>query len=370
MNRTLPAEGLQRALAIRDLSDPEQGSHAMQNIVYAAHEALARAWRCPRLIHRGSPVVRVADNYDSLGYAPGAVARDARYTRYVSTDYLLRSHTSAAVPALLRAVALDPPDDVLLVCPGLVYRRDTIDRLHTGEPHQLDLWRVRRGWLTEADLLEMIATVVRATLPGRRWRATPASHPYTCDGLQVDVEVDGDWIEIGECGLAGPHVLAHAGLDTSVLTGLAMGLGLDRMLMIRKGIDDIRLLRSPDPRIARQMLDLEPYAAVSNQPAMRRDLSIAVEAAAQPEELGDRIREAMEERVEMLESIEIVSEESYDDLPAGARERMGMVPGQKNVLLRLVIRHPTRTLTGEEANEIRDRVYRAVHEGRRLELAV
>ena len=250
----------------------------------------------------------------------------------------------------------------------MVYRRDAIDRLHTGEPHQLDLWRVTRGRLTPEDLDVMIRTVVETALPGHRHRTVPAEHPYTIGGRQIDVEVDGAWIEIGECGMASPQVLADSGLDVPAMTGLAMGLGLDRILMIRKGIEDIRLLRSEDLRIARQMLDLEPYESVSNQPSIRRDLSIAVDRELTVEELGDRIRESLHERLDELESVEVLGETAYGELPPTAHRRMGMSADQKNVLLRLEIRHPTRTLRREEANDLRDQVYRAVHRGRRLEV--
>ncbi len=95
--------------------------------------------------------------------------------------------------------------------------------------------------------------------------------------LQIDVLEGGEWVEIGECGLAHPRLLAECGHDPGRVTGLAMGLGLDRLLMLRKGIPDIRLLRSSDPRISRQLLDLEPYRAVSSMPPVRRDLSLALE---------------------------------------------------------------------------------------------
>lgn len=363
----LDSEALEHALDLRDLTDPLQGPHALQQIVGALHETLAERWHCRRLLHRSSPLVSVEDNYDRLGYPTDGAARDARYTRYVTQRMLLRTQTSAMVPGALRSLALDPPGDLLLICPGLVYRRDTIDRLHTGEPHQVDLWRIRRGRLTPDDLDDMIRQVVGAAMPGYRHRAVPASHPYTTHGRQIDVEVDGTWIEIGECGMAAPEILDAAGLEGT--TGLAMGLGLDRILMIRKGVDDIRLLRSDDPRIARQMLDLAPYRPVSNQPPIRRDLSIAVDRELTPEELGDRIREAMRERLDELESVGVLSETDYRDLPAAAQRRMGMRPGQKNVLLRLEIRHPVRTLTRGEANEVRDLVYRTVHRGDRMEWA-
>jgi phenylalanyl-tRNA synthetase alpha chain len=142
-----------------------------------------------------------------------------------------------------------------------------------------------------------------------------------------------------------------------------MGIGLDRVLMLRKGIDDIRLLRSPDPRIASQMLVLEPYRPVSSQPAIQRDLSIAVPNDVTPEEIGDRVRDIVRERADSLEAVEVLAQTAYSELPTAARERLGIAPSQKNVLLRLVIRDLTRTLTSAEANALRDDVYAALHEG-------
>jgi phenylalanyl-tRNA synthetase alpha chain len=267
------------------------------------------------------------------------------------------------VPPLLRELAASPPEDVLLLCPGLVYRRDTIDRLHTGEPHQMDAWRIAARPLGAEDLRRMAARVVEAVLPGAEHRLVPAVHPYTVRGRQMDVLHRGEWVEVGECGLALPALLAEAGMDPARHHGLAMGLGLDRLLMLAKGIDDIRLLRSADPRIVRQMLHLEPYRPVSNQPPVRRDLSIAVPAGREPEELGDRVRAALGDRVSSLESVEVMAETLYESVPPVARERIGMRPGQKNVLIRVVIRDLERTLTSEEANSLRDAVYAATHEG-------
>jgi phenylalanyl-tRNA synthetase alpha chain len=214
----------------------------------------------------------------------------------------------------------------------------------------------------------MAARVVGAALPGRSHRLTPAVHPYTIRGRQIDVvdrRDDGieEWIEVGECGLALPSLLDESGLDSGVWSGLAMGLGLDRLLMLAKGIDDIRVLSARDGRIARQMLDLESWQPVSNQPPVRRDLSVALAADRTAEEVGDRVRAAMGDDVDALESVEIVAETARSALPAAAIERIGIAPGQKNALIRLVIRHPSRALTSEEANALRDRVYAAVHEG-------
>ncbi|WP_103355899.1 hypothetical protein [Amycolatopsis sp. CA-128772] len=352
-----PAQ-LAHALAVRDLADPAGGAHAVQLVVEEAVAALAGLWSCSVRWCRGDRVVTVADNYDHLGYHPGDVTRDARYTRYVDATHVLRSHSSAMIPAALRHLARSPADDVLLVCPGVVYRRDSIDRLHSGTPHQLDLWRITRGPLTRPDLEDMVAALV----PGRRWRLEPRRHPYTVDGAQVDVEHDGRWVEVAECGLAHPAVLGRAGVG-SAWSGLALGMGLDRMLMLRKGVPDIRLLRSAEPAVAAQMADLAPYRPVSALPPVRRDLSIAVAADDRAEDLGDRVRDALGDEADVVESVEIRQETPCADLPASALARLGARRDQQNLLVRLVLRPLDRTLSDAEANVLRDRVYAALHRG-------
>jgi len=352
-----PAQ-LARDLAVRDLTDPAAGPHAVQLVVDQAVEALAGLWSCEVRRSPGERIVTVADNYDHLGYHPADVTRDARYTRYVDRDHVLRSHSTAMIPAALRALAACPADDVLLVCAGVVYRRDSIDRLHSGTPHQLDLWRITRRPTTRADLEEMVDALV----PDRNLRLEPRAHPYTVDGAQLDVEHDGRRVEVAECGLAHPAVLARAGLQDG-WSGLALGMGLDRMLMLRKGIPDIRLLRETDPAVAVQMTDLAPYRPVSALPAVRRDLSIAVDAHDRAEDLGDRVRDALGDEADVVESVVIRQETPYARLPAQARARLGATPDQKNLLVRLVLRPLDRTLSDQEANVLRDRAYAALHRG-------
>jgi phenylalanyl-tRNA synthetase alpha chain len=357
----LSPKQLARDLALRDLTDPDAGPHAVQQLVDGAADALSDASQCPQRRRPGPRIVAITDNYDNLGFTPDAASRDVRYTRYVDDRHLLRSHASALIPGALRDLAADPVDDVLLVCAGIVYRRDAIDRLHTGTPHQVDLWRIARRPLGSAEMDEMTRLLVDAVAPGRRWRAEARVHPYTLDGRQVDIESDGEWVEVWECGVAHPDVLARAGLEG--WHGLALGAGLDRLLMLRKGIPDIRLLRSADPRVASQMLDLAPYRPVSTSPPVVRDLSVAVDAGDEVEALGDRVRDALGEAADVVEEVAVLSETPYGDLPESAVMRMGMRPGQKNVLVRLVLRHLDRTLTDAEANTTRDRVYAAIHRG-------
>jgi phenylalanyl-tRNA synthetase alpha chain len=364
----LSAEQVSRDLAVPDLSDPADGPHAIQLIANIAVSALEAAWSregasCAVRWCRGPRIVPIADNYDRLGYDPADVTRAARYTRYVDEERMLRSHSTAIVPSALRHLAAErhPPADVLLTCPGISYRRDAIDWQHTGTPHQLDLWRISKRELADPDLDEMIAVLLGALLPGLPYRQEPRVHPYTTGGRQVEVLHDGVWVEIGECGIAHPDVLAGAGLRGH--TGLALGTGLDRLLMLRKRIPDIRLLRSSDPRIAGQMLDLLPYRPVSSQPAIRRDISIAVDTAEDDETLGDQVREALGRDADAVEDVTILSSTPCADLPSAALARLGARPDQHNLLVRVVVRRLDRTLTDAQANDLRDRIYVRLHQG-------
>ena len=361
-----PAQ-LRRDLGVRDLSEPAEGPHAIQILIDRAAEELCRVWNCEVRWCRGPRVVPVADNYDRLGYAAEAITRDTRYTRYVDAGHMLRSHSSAMIPPALRRLARQPGDDALLACPGMVYRRDAIDWQHTGTPHQLDLWRITRRAVSGTDLDQMITVLLGALAPGLPHRQEPRTHPYTLHGRQVDVHHDGRWVEVWEGGLAHPGVLAAAGLGGR--SGLALGMGLDRLLMLAKRIPDIRLLRSGDPRIARQMLDLARYQHVSSMPAITRDLSVAVSADDDEETLGGRVRDTLGADASCVEEVRVLSATACRQLPASAISRLGAKPGQKNLLVRVVLRDLDKTLTSQAANAMRDRIYRALHQGTQYQWA-
>jgi len=361
-NTHISERQLAEALALPDLTDAAYGPHCMQLLVADTTAVLGEAWNAATVVSRGERIVTLADNYDLLGYPSDGPARAARYTRYVDDERILRTQTSAVIPGALRSLAAGAAAELVLAVPGLCWRRDSIDRLHTGEPHQLDLWRITTKTMTEADLDEMIDLVVGALLPAARWRAKRADHPYTLQGREVEVHTKQGWVELLECGLAHPNVLAGAGLANR--QGLTLGAGLDRAVMLRKGIDDIRLLRSTDARVGRQMLDLSPYRSVSAQPPATRDLSIAAPAGTDDEELGDLVRCALDtcDR-EWVEEVTVLSRTPASKLPRSGRERIGITEGQESLLVRVQLRHPTRAVGKAEANLLRDRIYAALHQG-------
>lgn len=359
----LSKKALQQTLSIRDLSDPEEGKHALQLLIKDILAALSQAWNCQVHLYRESPIVSISDNYDKLHYPADGPARAARYTRYVCDTALLRTSTSAMIPKAMRALKEQLKGEDLIACPGLVYRRDSIDRLHLAEIHQMDLWRVSQRNLSPKDLHAMIDIVLQVALPGMTYRTEVREHPYTEDGLQIDVEYQGNWVEVGECGMAHPAILAENIGRGAMLSGLAMGLGLDRILMLRKGMADVRLVASQHPKIASQMLDLAPYKEVSSMPAVKRDLSLVVDQEMDAEIMGAKVRESLGSEAKLIESLEVLSESAYDQLPQHVIEKLELKPDQKNVLLRVVLRALDKTLTDEECNAYRDQIYGVLHEG-------
>lgn len=257
-------ESLSDALQVRDLTDSTGGFHALQLLVEDAEIAVRNACRCRALVHRAPRIVSVADHFDRLRYPIDHPERSPLCARYVDAQQsLLRAHAAAGVPSLLRQLSASPPADAVLLLPGIVYDGG-------GERHELDLWRLREHRPFSIEHVEsLIECVVPTLLPGPRRRMTISEEPYTTHAVLVEVFDATAWVEIARCGLAHPDVLDVAGLPASRFSAIAMRLELDRMLMLRKGIGDRRLLRSEDPKVAVQMRDLAPYhSAVDKLSAM------------------------------------------------------------------------------------------------------
>lgn len=364
----LTEEALQRYLSITDLTQASE-----PHVVRLLYERIADYMRSTHpesevRVCRPDPVVSVKDNYDDLLIPADNISRSSTYTHYVDQTHILRTHTTAAMPTILRDVAAHQGwDDILILLPGLAYRRDVSDKKHVGEVHMLEMWRVVRNSarhrIKKNDLLTVVRGVAATAAPGWRLRIVDSPHPYTEQGIEVNaVQGDRD-VEILECGLIKPEILKRAGLDPERYCGWALGMGLDRLAMTLKGIPDIRYLRSANPRIAEQMKDTTPYREVSNQPAIRRDLSYCVPQRYVEEDVSDDIREALGDDLLSLESVEIRSETPCGELPESIRERLGCRPSQKNVLVRITLRNLERSITNHEANLIYTRIYEKINQG-------
>lgn len=140
-------------------------------------------------------------------------------------------------------------------------------------------------------------------------------------------------------------------------------MGLDRLTMLRKGIPDIRLLRDQNPRVQAQLHDLEPWKAVSRLPSITRDISLAVTPGLSEELLTERMLQAAGDCADWIEEMQVKGRWELSDLPVQAIERLGLLPGQENVLLRVVLRDCSRSITTAEANTLYAKIQSALHEG-------
>lgn len=233
----------------------------------------------------------------------------------------------------------------------------------------LEMWRVvknsDRKVIVKDDLLSVVTGVAETAAPGWKLRIEDSPHPYTNQGIEVNAVLGDRDIEILECGLIKEKILINAGLDPTVYSGWALGMGLDRLVMTLKNIPDIRYLRSNNPKIAVQMMHTEPYVEVSDQPAIKRDMSYSVPREYVEEDVSADIRKALGKNVDALEDVQILSEASYDELPEKIRERLGISSDQKNLLVRITLRHLERAITNDEANKIYEQVYNKINHGTR-----
>lgn len=373
----LSPERLAWSLSTKDLTvesnGPNKKPHAMFLVVRKIIDALAlkSSWPEPD-VWRLDPRTTIANNFDILQFPLDNEGRSSEHTRYISETKILRTHTSAIIPPYLRHLSTQIITDHVVATPGIVFRRDQVDRTHAGEFHQMDVWRIKAGLprLTDNNLVELIETILYSVLPGAQYRINDSPHPYTHNGKEVEALLpDGSWMEILECGLAHPMVLKKCGIDPEIHSGLALGMGLDRLVMMLKGIPDIRILRSENPRISAQMNTLEPYVEVSKYPGIEnQSMSLTVNSELPNDEVLTRIAEAAGRNADLLEDIRITDSVPYQELlkiAPKAVERLGMEPGQKNVVLKFTLRSIDKTLEHEEANSIYRKIYTTVHEGSR-----
>ena len=365
----LKQDVLDRYLAVQDLTQAAE-THAVKLLYQKIEDYMRTAHpNSEVVVYRQKPIVAVEDNYDKLLIGEDNISRSSTYTHYADKNHILRTHTSAHMPQILEDLAKrDDWEDVVVLLPGLAYRRDVTDRTHLGVLHQLDMWRViknspNKPAIVKDDLLDVVNGVASVAAPGWKLRIVDNPHPYTKEGTEVNAVKDGRDIEILECGLTSDKLLQNSGLDAEKYSGWALGMGLDRLVMTLKAIPDIRYLRSTNPDIAKQMGDLSPYNEVSHQPSIKRDMSYSVPKTYVEEDINEDIRNALGDNMNILESVEVLSETPAEQLPEKIRERLGCKPDQKNILVRITLRHLEKTLTNKQANDIYDDIYSTINHG-------
>ena len=203
-------------------------------------------------------------NFEALNMPPAHPARSMWDTLYVKLgrpeEVVLRTHTS---PVQIRVMESRRPP-VYTVMPGRCYRRDTLDARHSPVFHQIEGLVVDEG-ITFGDLAGTIDAFTRAYFgPGHTARLRPSYFPFTepsaefevtcfaCDGAGCSVCSKTGWIELGGCGMVDPNVFRAVGYDSETYTGFAFGFGLERMAMVRYGVEHIKSFFENDVRFLKQ----------------------------------------------------------------------------------------------------------------------
>ena len=207
------------------------------------------------------PEVETTDyNFDKLNTPEDHPARDLQDTFYITDDVILRTQTS---PVQARVMEKQKPP-IKIICPGAVYRSDTLDATHSPVFHQIEGLVVDKG-ISMSDLkgtLEMFAKKCLGEKTQIRFR--PHHFPFTEPSAEADVSCfvcggkgcrvcKGEgWIELVGCGMVHPNVLENCGIDSKIYSGFAFGFGVERIAMAKYGIDDMRLLFENDARFLKQ----------------------------------------------------------------------------------------------------------------------
>ena len=195
-------------------------------------------------------------NFDALNFDadhPARAMQDTFFVEPTSQHLVLRTHTS---PVQVRSL-MERDLPVYVLCPGKVFRTDELDATHTPVFHQVEGLAVDKG-LTMADLkgtLEHFARIMFG--PDAKIRLRPSFFPFTEPSAELDVWHPGAkggarWVEWGGCGMVHPNVLKSAGVDPEIYSGFAFGMGIERTLMFRNDVKDMRDMVEADVRFSQQ----------------------------------------------------------------------------------------------------------------------
>lgn len=194
-------------------------------------------------------------NFTALNIPRDHPARAMQDTFYVDAgDLVLRTHTS---PVQIRTMETQPPP-IRIIAPGRVYRRDS-DRTHSPMFHQIEGLYIAED-VSFADLRADLQAFLNAFFETElELRFRPSYFPFTEPSAEVDIDglslgTGSGWMEVLGCGMVHPNVLEAVGIDAEKYTGYAFGMGVERLAMLRYGVDDLRVFYDNDLRFLRQFV--------------------------------------------------------------------------------------------------------------------
>ncbi|MDD5145886.1 MAG: hypothetical protein PHF44_03535 [Candidatus Pacebacteria bacterium] len=297
-------------------------------------------------------IISTENDFDLLNTPKDHPSRRETDTYYIADKYILRTQTTAfwsfylKDPEVLKR--LEKEGEIKALAPGIVYRKDEIDRDHYPAFHQIDgllICKKSKKIITQEDLKEVQADLAKGIF-GKdvEYKFIKDDFPYTFESLEMDIKFNGEWMEVNGAGLVHPQCLRNFGLDPEIYNGWAFGFG-ERLAMIKMGIPDIRVLWSNDPRITSQFKDINSkYVEVSRYPEISRDISFVIDKNINLNNYYEIVRDFAENLIEEVKLID-----SYEDEKKFGKDK-------KSYTFRIIYRSPERTLTNEEVNKIQEEI--------------
>ena len=189
-------------------------------------------------------------NFDALNIPidhPARTMQDTFFVEPLESGMVLRTHTS---PVQVRTMLTEKPP-IYVISPGRTFRADELDATHSPVFHQVEGLVIDKG-ISMAHLKGALDDFAHKMFgPNAVTRLRPSFFPFTEPSAEVDVFFNNRWIEWGGCGMVNPIVLENCGIDTNVYSGFAFGMGLERTLMVRQGIQDMHDIVEGDIRFSR-----------------------------------------------------------------------------------------------------------------------
>ena len=298
-------------------------------------------------------IASTAVHFDLFNFPSDHPARSKSDTYYLDANHVLRTHTTVMWYYYLRdekiKERIKANETVGALSYGKVYRKDEIDRNHMNVFHQVDGWylvpRAQRI-ITITDLRNILVKIVQAIF-GKdiKYRFNEETFPFTDPSIEVEIEINGKWIEVVGSGVVRGSVLKNLGVDPEQYNGWAFGFGLERLAIVSMELPDIRLLWSEDERVKKQLKLGNKFKEVSKYPPVTRDISFVVKNTFVPNNYFDLIRDLGGDLVEEVRLLD-----KYEN-----QEKFGA--DKLSYTYRIVYRSNSRTLTSEEVDKIQENIY-------------
>ncbi len=297
-------------------------------------------------------IITVEQCFDLLNTPKDHPSRKETDTYYINEEYILRTQMTAFWSFYLKdkevLKKLEEEGEIKALSPGIVYRKDEIDRHHFPAFHQIDgilICKKDKKIITQQDLRDVQIDLAKGIFGENiEHKFLEDTFPYTVESLEMDIMFNGDWMEVNGAGLVNPIVMEKFGLDPEKYNGWAFGFG-ERLAMIKMEIPDIRILWSDDERITSQFKDIDSkFKEVSKFPATIRDISFIINKDINLNNYYEIVRDYADN---LIEEVKLLDE--YEN-----EEKFGV--DKKSYTFRIVYRSSERTLTNKEINEIQEEI--------------